>query len=94
MASHEDQLFTAFDVTKPYRTGHYCKKVGTRLLEKLNKTKAETIEELAEIWYETQRCNFSRDDRYNPTRYHALNLHALFCPYRFGTIEFRFGQFK
>ena len=93
MDSHENQLFKAFGVTKADRTDHYCKKVDTRFLEKLNRTKAETIDKLAEICYETQRYNFSRDDRYNPTRYHALNLHALFCPYRFSIIEFRFGQF-
>ena len=92
MASHEDQLFKAFGVTKPDRTDHFCKKVDTRFLEKLNETKPETITELADIWYKTQGYDFLREDRYNGTRYHALNLHALFCPYRFGTIEFRFGQ--
>ena len=92
MASHEDQLFKAFGVTKPDRTEHFCKKVDTRFLEKLNETKPETITELADIWYKTQGYDFLREDRYNGTRYHALNLHALFCPYRFGTIEFRFGQ--
>ena len=92
MASHEDQLFKAFGVTKPDRTDHFCKKVDTMFLEKLNETKPETITELADIWYKTQGYDFLREDRYNGTRYHALNLHALFCPYRFSTIEFRFGQ--
>ena len=94
MASHEDQLFKAFGVTKPDRTEHFCQKVDTRFLEKLNKTKPSTIAELADVWYESQGCNFGRVDRYNPTRYHALNLHALFNPHRFTTIEFRFGQFR
>ena len=94
MASHEDQLFKAFGVTKQDRTEHYCKKVDTRFLKKLNETKPQTIEELADIWYKTQGYDFGRNDRYNGTRYHALNLHALFCPYRFSTIEFRFGQFR
>ena len=97
-AAHEDQLFKAFGVTKPDRTEHYCKKVDTRFLEKLNeisKTTMETMtmEQLADIWYKTQGCDFMRDDRYNPSRYHALNLHAFFCPSRFGTIEIRLGQF-
>ena len=92
MASHEDQLFKAFGVTKPDRTGHFCKKVDERFLKKLNETKPETITEFADIWYKSQGCDFLREDRYNQSRYHALNLHALFCPYRFGTIEFRFGQ--
>ena len=94
MASHEDQLFKAFGVTEPDRVGHFCKKVNERFLNKLNKTKPRTIEELADIWYDTQGRNSNKSDRYNGTRYHALNLHALFCPSRFGTIEFRFGQFK
>ena len=93
MASHEDQLFKAFGVTKPDRTEHFCKKVDTRFLKKLNKTKPQTIEELADIWYKTQGYDFGMDNRYNATHYHALNLHALFCPCRFKAIEFRFGQF-
>ena len=51
MASHEDQLFKAFGVTKPDRTEHFCKKVDPSFLDKINKTKPETIEELADIWY-------------------------------------------
>ncbi len=93
MASHEDQLFKAFGVTKPDRAEHFCKKVDTKFLKKLNKTKPQTIKELADIWYKTQCYDFGRDNIYNPTRYHALNLHALFCKYRYNTIEFRFGQF-
>ncbi len=93
MASHEEEFFKAFGVTQSDRVRHFCKKVDTRFLEKLNKTKPQTIKELADIWYEIQGCDFSRNDRYNPTRYHALNLHALFCKYRYNTIEFRFGQF-
>ena len=92
MASHEDQLFKAFGVTKPDRTEHFCKKVDPSFLDKLNKTKPETIEELADIWYQAQGYDLGREDRYNGTRYHALNLHALFCPYRYNTIEFRYGQ--
>ena len=93
MASHEDQLFKAFGVTKRLRTEYYCQKVDAKFLEKLNKTKPATIAELADIWYNTQVCYLMRDDRYNPSRYHALNLHAFFNPYRYHTVEFRFGQF-
>ena len=92
MASHEDQLFKAFGVTKPDRTENYCKKVDPSFLDKLNQTKPETIEELADIWYQIQGYNLGREDRYNGSRNHALNLHALFCPYRYNTIEFRYGQ--
>ena len=98
-AAHEDQLFKAFGVTKIERTEHYCRKVDERFLKKLNeisKTTMETMtmEQLADIWYKTQGCDFMRDDRYNPSRYHALNLHAFFCPDRYQTIEIRLGQFR
>ena len=93
MASHEDQLFKAFSVTRTERTEHYCQKVDTKFLKKLNRTKPATIAELADIWYKTQGCDLVRDDRYNHSRYHALNLHAFFNPYRYHTVEFRFGQF-
>ena len=99
MAAHEDQLFKAFGVTKPDRTEHFCCKVDTRFLAKLNETskaamETMTMEQLADIWYKTQGCDFMRDDRYNPSRYHALNLHAFFCPDRYHTIEIRLGQFR
>ena len=98
MASHEDQLFKAFGVTKPDRTEHFCSRVDKRFLKKLNETskamlETMTMEQLADIWYKTQGCDFMRDDRYNPSRYHALNLHAFFCPDRYHTIEIRLGQF-
>ena len=46
---------------------------------------------LADIWYETNGGNDARKTHYNPSRYHALNLHALFS--RYNTIEIRLRQF-
>ena len=93
MAAHEDQLFKAFEVTARDRVGHYCKKVNENFLKKLNEQKPDTLDKLADLWYQTQGYDFMRDDKYNGSRYHALNLHALFNPLGYTTIEFRFGQF-
>ena len=93
MAAHEDQLFKAFGVTERDRVGHYCKKVEDRFLKPLNEKKPDTLDKLADLWYETQGYNFMRNSKYNGSRYHALNLHALFNPLGYTTIEFRFGQF-
>ena len=43
---------------------------------------------LANIWY--QDSTESRNEHYNDTRYHMLNLHATFTK---GTVEFRLFQF-
>ena len=46
--------------------------------------------ELADIWYNTQNASYGRDQHYNESRYHMLNLHATFTK---GTVEFRLFQF-
>ena len=46
--------------------------------------------DLAEIWYSGNGANYGRDQHYNESRYHMLNLHATFTK---GTIEFRLFQF-
>ena len=89
-AAHEDQLFKAFGVDDD-RKNHYCKNTEKDFIERLNKKKPTKMEQLADIWYETNGGILNRDDHYNPSRYHALNLHALF--HRFHTIEIRLGQF-
>ena len=46
--------------------------------------------QLADIWYTSQNASWGRDQHYNDSRYHMLNLHATFTK---GTIEFRLFQF-
>ena len=48
------------------------------------------MRELADVWYEGNGANYGRDQHYNDSRYHMLNLHATFTK---GTIEFRLFQF-
>lgn len=59
-------------------------------LRKLNARKPQTMEQLANIWYEGNHANSGRSEHYNPSRYHMLNYHACFTK---GTIEFRLFQF-
>ena len=88
MASHESLMIAAMRIDRN-RIGHYCQTVSNYFLRRLNKEKPKTMEKLADIWYETQ-CNNGRNDHYNASRYHCLNLHATFTK---GTVEFRLFQF-
>ena len=69
----------------------YCKKTNEKLLEVINKKKPKTMEKLADIWYTSQNANSGRDQHYNESRYHGLNLHATFTK---GTVEFRFFNYE
>ena len=88
MASHEDLLSDAIGIS-PARAG-YCRKADPRFIEEVNKKKPRTMDGLADVWYESQNCEWGRNQHYNDSRYHILNLHATFTK---GTIEFRCFQF-
>ena len=54
----------------------YCKKIDKSFVEKLNKRKPDTIEEIKMLWY---NGNMSEEHtHYSETRYRALNLHSCF----------------
>jgi hypothetical protein len=89
MASHESLLIAAMRISQN-RIGRYCEMVSKTFLDRLNKEKPKTIKELADIWYEGNHASHGRDQHYNESRYHCLNLHATFTK---GTIEFRMFQF-
>lgn len=89
MAAHETQIAKAIKVDR-WRQEHYCRTVDPRFLEQVNRKKPQTMEGLANIWYESQRCGYDRSHHYNSSRYHMINLHATFTK---GTIEFRLFQF-
>lgn len=90
MASHEVLLSNALKLDS-YRQNHYCKPVDPRFVSALNDSKPTTMAQLANIWYGSQNCDFGRNEHYNDSRYHMLNLHATFTK---GTIEFRLFQFN
>ena len=48
------------------------------------------MKEMEDCWYEANHTPYGRDQHYNNSRYHMLNLHATFTK---GTIEFRCFQF-
>ena len=89
MASHESLIAEALKLDG-YRMERYCRPVNENLVERINKEKPETFEDLADIWYESNGADYGRTQHYNNSRYHMLNLHATFTK---GTIEFRLFQF-
>lgn len=89
MASHESLLASALNLDSR-RVSRYCRTVDRRFLERLNAKKPQTMPQLADIWYGTQDANCGRNQHYNGSRYHMLNLHATFTK---GTVEFRLFQF-
>ena len=82
IASKEDILYKALQID-PARL-RWCKKTNERLLETINRKKPETMEALKDIWY--AGSSRGRNEHYNETRYHGLNLHSTFTK---GTVEFR-----
>jgi len=83
MASKEDILYKALQIDS--KRLWYCKKVNGELIETINKKKPQTMEKLADLWYGEDPLS-RRNQHYNSTRYHGLNLHATFTK---GTVEFR-----
>ncbi len=89
MAAHESQIAKAIKVDRN-REARYCRTVDPRFLEAVNRKKPKTMEALANVWYESQNCEYGRNQHYNSSRYHMTNLHATFTK---GTVEFRLFQF-
>ena len=82
IASKEDILYKALRID-PARL-RWCKKTNEKLIETINRSKPQTMEALKDIWY--AGSTRGRDEHYNDTRYHGLNLHSTFTK---GTVEFR-----
>ena len=55
----------------------YCQKVDKDFLEKLNKQKPKTIEEIQKLWYRGDMNEVHH--HYSSTRYRACNLHSFFA---------------
>lgn len=84
MYSKEDLLFKALQVN-PNRV-HYCQKTREDVLKKIREQKNLTMNTIAEIWYGSRNWQSHASQHYDDSRYHALNLHAMFSK---GTVEFR-----
>lgn len=81
MAAKEDLLYKALNVE--VEREHYCKKADTCFLDTMNNRRPKTMGELERLWYNGRN---GRNNHYDKSRYHALNLHSVFSK---GTIEFR-----
>ena len=82
MASKEDLLYKALKV-ESWRERQYCKKADLRFLDEVNTHRPKTMEQIERQWYNGES---GRNQHYDHSRYHALNLHSVFSK---GTIEFR-----
>lgn len=89
MASHEELLTDSMKLDRR-RLANYCRTVDPSFLAEVNRKKPTTMAKLADIWYGSQHENYGRNQHYNGSRYHMLNLHATFTK---GTVEFRLFQF-
>lgn len=95
VANHEKLINKAVSVTDS-RHQRWAQDVERNFLRKLNEEKPTTKKGLGSIWYgsESYYNSIIRDphgNHYDSSRYHLLNLHALFTK---GTIEFRCFEFK
>lgn len=84
MYAKEDILFKALNV-QTSREMDYCQKVRRTVLEDIRKLPSNnmSMEQVKRIWYEGGDGSYCH---YDATRYHALNLHAVFSK---GTLEWR-----
>lgn len=89
MASHESLIAEALKLDRS-RMSRYCRTVDPYFLAKVNSRKPKTMAQLADIWYTSHGASYGRNQHYNDSRYHMLNLHATFTK---GTVEFRLFQF-
>ncbi len=79
----EDLIVKALDVNER-RLASYAKKVNGEFIEKIEKRKPKSKDELNQLWYGYQNQS---PTHYDSTRYRGLNLHNVW--YR-GTVEFRY----
>ena len=83
--AHEDLLTQALKIS-PERRGSWCAPVDQNFLARLNRVKPKTSEALAQLWYNDTDWEYHAHQHYDHSRYHLLNLHAV---WQKGTIEFR-----
>lgn len=82
VAAKEDMIYKALKVSRS-REVRFCQKIDTDFLERLNRQKPTTREELKRLWYDGDDGSH---EHYHDSRYHCLNLHSVFQK---GTVEFR-----
>lgn len=83
IGSREQLLYKALGIPKDRM--RYCKRINDDLVESIRLRKPESMEELRKDWYQESPYEVVAG-KYHSTRYHGLNLHAMFTK---GTVEFR-----
>lgn len=83
--SKEELVFAALVVNEDRRR-RYTKPIRQIFKEESTYRRMSSMESVKEVWYAGQNPDFASVERYNGTRYHALNLHSVWFR---GTIEFR-----
>ena len=83
IASKNDLLYKALQIKGERQK--YCKKMDAYLVERMNRVKPTSFEQIAQIWY--AGYNENRGGHYHSSRYHFLNLHSFFN--RTHTVELR-----
>ena len=84
MSQKEDILYKALEI-HPSRV-RYCKKVNEGLVKLINERRPQTLRQLSDMWYNSLNASGNRNNHYNDSRYHGLNLHSTFNGQ---TVEFR-----
>ena len=83
-SAYQDIIYKALQIDWN-REHNYCKKLEPSLIENFNKKGLDTMEKGETAWYGAGH-EYEKHEHYSFSRYHGLNLHAVFSK---GTIEFR-----
>lgn len=83
VGSREQLLYRALGIPKDRM--RYCKRINDELVDSILTKKPVSLEELREDWYQESPYE-TVAGKYHSTRYHGINLHAMFTK---GTVEFR-----
>ncbi len=82
MNKHELIIEKALGVSES-RLGRFCKRVDPAMMQRLEAQRPRTLSEMNRVWYGQEN---HRPQRYDSSRYHALNLNSFFVR---KTVEFR-----
>ena len=82
MNKHELIIEKALGVSEA-RLNQYCRRVNQDMMRRLETQRPRTLGDLNRVWYGSVRTN---PDRYDSSRYHALNVNSFFVR---KTVEFR-----
>ena len=87
MKAKQDLIFKAVK-TQRSRLVRWCKPIDDSLVDGIKGMPKKDLDRdhLEDLWYQTYAPGSSRSAHYNPSRYHALNLHST---WQRGSVEFR-----